>query len=92
LLNQLFLLKLNTHSAYSTGYLSHSKENGKAENTAAESIYGMLLGLHSLLSQTKVKAAAASMSINFALFVSDSFHSPTDSAGQAAQQLSFESY
>jgi len=48
----------------------------------------MLLGLHSLLFQTKVKAAAASKTINFALFVSDSFHSPTDSAGQAAQQLS----
>ena len=48
----------------------------------------MLLGLHSLLFQTKVKAAAASMTRNFALFVSDSFHSPTDSAGQAAQQLS----
>jgi len=31
----------------------------------------MLLGLHSLLFQTKVKAAAASKTINFALFVSD---------------------
>jgi len=36
---------------------------------------GMLLGLHSLLFQTKVKAAAASMTRNFALFVSDSLHS-----------------
>jgi|GEM_PF-4951659 len=31
LLNQFFLLKLNAYSAYPTGYLSHSKENGKAE-------------------------------------------------------------
>jgi len=49
----------------------------------------MLLGLLSLLFQTKVKAAAASMTRNFAHFVSDSLHLPTDSAGQAAQQLSF---
>jgi len=51
----------------------------------------MLLGLHSLLFPTKVKAAATSMTTNFALFVSDSFHSPTDSAGQTAQQLSQDS-
>jgi hypothetical protein len=51
---------------------------------------GIILGLHSLLFQTKVKAAAAIISYNLALFASDSLRSPTGSAGQAAQQLSKE--
>ncbi|MCX7544162.1 hypothetical protein [Marinicella gelatinilytica] len=49
---------------------------------------GVFLGLHSLLFPTKVKAAAANTSYNFALFASDSLRSPTGSAGRAAQQHS----
>jgi hypothetical protein len=48
----------------------------------------VFLGLHSLLFPTKVKAATANTSYNFALFASDSLRSPTGSAGGAAQQHS----
>jgi hypothetical protein len=52
----------------------------------------MFLGLHSLLywlfDVSKVKAATANISFNFAIFASDSLRSPAGSTGQSAEQIS----
>ena len=50
----------------------------------------MLLGLHSNLFPTNLKATTASIAYNFGLALSDSLRSPTKSAGRAAQQLSYD--
>ncbi len=72
---------------YSSPNEQHTKKPCKY---AYDHTKGILLGLHSNLFPTDLKATTASIDYILGLALSDSLRSPTKSAGRAAQQLSTE--